>query len=198
MNWKNIPIPNRMADLERDSRGYPIPYIIYRDQSGRAHFQINDDARRTKCINLGLCAICGGLLNDDVWLVGGALSAFHKHGAYIDTPTHHECNTYAMQVCPYLAAPSYAKRLDDKTLSKVDKEEGRVFIDNTMLPDRPDFFVCVKPTHIVLTGNGYLSPVRPYEALEVWKQGVLLPNPEAWKTLHDFFEQTNDPLVHFR
>ena len=40
----------------------------------------------------------------------------HENGAFADPPGHRACVTYALQVCPYLAAPSYAKRIDGETL----------------------------------------------------------------------------------
>jgi hypothetical protein len=103
MSWREIPIPVYMQDLERYRRGFTIPFIVLRDNTGKAHFQINDSLKVNQAINERLCAICGKPLGSDMWLAGGPLSAFHPHGAYVDTPTHQECGNYAMRVCPYLA-----------------------------------------------------------------------------------------------
>lgn len=74
----NTPIPFRMSHLEVDPRGYPIPWGVYRDPTGRAHFQINDDVRRYQAIKDNLCPICGTSLFRGRWFVGGPISAFHR------------------------------------------------------------------------------------------------------------------------
>src|SRR4051812_10254945 len=127
-NWKDTPIPAEMQELTKDNRGYTIPFIVLRDDHNKPHFQINDTKKIMDCLLGRRCAICGKELKDDIWLTSGPLSAFHPNGAYIDTPVHHACGQYAMQVCPYLAAPAYNKRLDDKTLSKKNFS-GKSFLD---------------------------------------------------------------------
>src|SRR5215472_13925800 len=96
-------VPSRMAHLPLDPRGYPIPANVYRDAQGRPHFTINDDRKRLEQLRRDACPICDQSLYIGRWFVGGPLSAFHPNGAYIDLPMHHECATYALQVCPYLA-----------------------------------------------------------------------------------------------
>jgi hypothetical protein len=171
-----------MQNLERDRRGYPIPIIILRDDNGRPHFQINDDRTLEMCLKERRCAICGEKYEDDIWLAGGYLSAFHPHGAYADTPTHHECGQYAMQVCPYLAAPSYGKRIDDKTLNK-GNFSGMTFVDPTVMPERPAFFVLAKTSNFSIKRpdpiTRYIIPVRPWLEVELWKDGNQITAEEA-------------------
>lgn len=170
----NIPVPPlRMQHLEKDRRGYPIPVTVYRDGSGRPHFTINEEAKRQLIIAKDLCPICGEKLLRGRWFVGGPQSAFHPSGVYIDPPMHGECARYALQVCPYLAAPSFTKRIDDKTLSE--KDAGTMMlVDPTVIPERPDYFVAVMATAVHKIGDNqvrYLKPVRPYSNVEFWKDG---------------------------
>ncbi len=180
-DWKLVPIPNRMQHLPKDSRGYPVPYIILHDDQDKYHFQINDERKVKQCLTNHLCAICGQRL-DELWLVGGPMSAFHPHGAYIDTPTHHECGTYALQVCPYLAAPKYLKRLDASTLTPVTTADGTLvstYQDPTMIPDRPGVFVYARTSQIQLdVANRYLHPKKPWLQVEYWKWGQKLTQQE--------------------
>lgn len=170
----NVAIPHRMQRLERDRRGYPIPVAVYRDSTGRAHFTINDEAKRQALIAGDRCPICGGKLLRGRWFVGGPQSAFHSLGAYIDPPMHNECAHYALQVCPYIAAPNYARRIDANTLPP---GERRILIDNTTIPARPDYFVAVMTTgqiNMKVSGTDfvqYIQPRRPYSRIEFWRHG---------------------------
>jgi hypothetical protein len=169
----NVAIPHRMQRLERDRRGYPIPVAVYRDSTGRAHFTINDEAKRQALIAGDRCPICGGKLLRGRWFVGGPQSAFHSLGAYIDPPMHNECARYALQVCPYLAVRNYDRRIEDKTLPP---GETPILIDNTMIPERPDYFVAVMTAGQKLIRDKmgwvqYLQPHRPYSRIEFWQHG---------------------------
>ena len=75
------------------------------------------------------------------WFVGGPLSAFHEFGAYLDGPMHKECGTFALEHCPYLAAPNYARRIDARTIVPGTLSNAVILQDNTTIPDRPEVFV---------------------------------------------------------
>lgn len=170
---RDIPIPDRMRYLPRDKRGYPIPFIVFRDTDGNPHFTINDDVRRAFVIANDRCAICNHHLSRGRWFVGGPASAFDPHGAYIDPPLHHECAEYALQVCPYLAAPSYSKLVDGKTLD-MDKAGGPVLLDTNVDNERPDVFVAAMTLGQRFTPDGYIVPKRPFRRIEFWKDGKRL------------------------
>lgn len=138
-NWKSVPIPEELLHLDFDRRGYPIPYIVYRREDGTPDFVVNDIHRVVKCIGEGLCAITGLPLGDDVWFVGGHMSAYHPAGAFKDPPVKKVAADYAMRVCPFLAAPSYAgmkEATKTKVLSDIAKE-GVATEDPTMAPEPP-------------------------------------------------------------
>jgi len=140
-----IPIPQRMAHLKRDPRGYPIPAMVLIDDGGRPHFQINDERIRQRLIAQDRCVICGGRLFRGRWFIGGALSAFSERGLYIDPPTHAECAEFALKVCPYLAAPHYGRELAARTMKGRTAEGVAVVVDDTTLSGRPlgECFVAV-------------------------------------------------------
>jgi hypothetical protein len=52
-------IPPCMAHLPLDDRGYPIPWSMFTDQSGRPHFTINDDRKRFESFVRDICPIPG-------------------------------------------------------------------------------------------------------------------------------------------
>ena len=141
-----VPIPARMAHLDRDRRGYPIFFMAYRDQQGRPHFTINDERKRQIVIARDLCSICGAPLLRGRWFLGGDLSAFDANGAYIDPPMHDECVHYALRVCPYLASPSWSHYVAGRTLDQRADIRGSVrlgmraaLIDRSARGDDPAF-----------------------------------------------------------
>ena len=177
-NWKQIPIPPRMVGLEKDPRGFVIPFIVLRDPNGKPYFQVNDSFKVKMCIEARLCAICGQPLGTDAWLAGGPLSAFHPQGAYIDTPTHHECGNYAMKVCPYLAVSTYNGKFNADKLAA----EGwaGVVVDPTAIGDRPPFFAYVKIRGFTISPvTGYLIPKKPLLEVEYWNAGEQITREEA-------------------
>lgn len=179
----NTPVPARMAHLERDPRGYPIPYIVTRTRDGRAHFTINDEFKVENALKKRLCAICGKVMHKrHQWVVGGPGSAFHPNGAYIDTPVHEECGRYALQVCPYLAAPNYARRIDDRTLTPEQRAELLVLTDPTMIPEQPPVFVFAETGGIIvrrLPGRRLIIPQRPFQIVEFWRNGERISDQEG-------------------
>ena len=167
----NTPIPKRMRRLPRDARGYPVPFVVFRDADGKAHFTINDIERVSLCLAQLLCAICGErLIAGQYWFVGGPLSALHERGAYNDTPMHRECAHYALKVCPYLALRSYSGRVEGRTLTK-----PTPILEQTMMPERPDVFVCLKAGKFTVGADRTVRPARPYKRIEYWRDGAQIP-----------------------
>ena len=187
MKHTAVAIPARMADMPRDTRGLPIPFIVLRDTDNRPHFTINDQYKVDCAIRFGLCAICGSALGVNKWFVGGPASAFHPHGAYLDSPIHRECGHYALKVCPYLAiSGAFKKRVDGKTLKK-EKTPGHivVLVDQTMYPDQPVVFVFSRTRAYTRLSNGYLQPQRPWLEVEYWKNGEKIADALAWQLIED-------------
>lgn len=167
--------------MDFDRRGYPIPYIVMRRSDGTPDFVINDIRKVMECLEKGLCAISGLPLEDDVWFVGGNLAAYHPAGAFKDPPVRKACADYAMQVCPFLAAPSYTGMKDaalDRLQAAVEAEGAHMAIDEHVIPGKPDFFVVAKcngyvaaATGDVMLGEIALHPNRPWIEAQHWKDG---------------------------
>jgi hypothetical protein len=64
MELHRVTIPKRMRGLRRDSRGYPEHWVLYRDETDKAHFSINDSGRVEFAKIDRLCSICGAPLFD--------------------------------------------------------------------------------------------------------------------------------------
>lgn len=169
--FQQVPLPDKMSDLPRDERGYPVPYVVFKDNSGKYHFKINDSRKQFICSTEKVCSICGQPLNEDLWLVGGQESAFNPRGAYGDSGIHYECGVYALQVCPYLAMTRYTAKTDIQKLTE--QVDGEVVLWNpTQSDERLPFFVFIKVSDYdfnILTYN--IKPVCPYLEIEFWADG---------------------------
>jgi hypothetical protein len=179
---QTVPIPQRMAHLKIDRRGYPIPHGVLIDAAGEPHFAINNEATRWQVVSEDCCSICGTRNVKARWFVGGSLSAFHEDGAFIDPPMHGECAKYALQVCPYLAAPRYAREIGlAKAKAKGTFDPKMILIDNTMIPGRPagDLFVAIKATRQQVFQNFNMKPLHPFAEVQFWRHGQRLPDAEG-------------------
>jgi hypothetical protein len=168
-----IAIPDFLRHLPVDRRGYPVPVTVYITADGTPAFTVNDEAKRQRLIGERRCPICGHKLPRSMAWVGGPQSAFHEAGCYIDTALHLWCARYALQVCPYLAAPRYVRRIDARG---VPPSEDLILEDPTMDPSRPDPFVLVTSTGwderpFPWGGVQYQRPHRPYRQVEFWRHG---------------------------
>ena len=107
-----MPIPNRMKSLEKDARGYPCPVILQRDATGKALFTVNNAAKVELVARRHFCGICGKKMPaNDRWLVASARLFTDFRAGFLDPPMHRECAEYALQVCPYIANPSWGKEI---------------------------------------------------------------------------------------
>ena len=182
---KDVPIPPDLQDNDRDRRGLPIPYVVYRDVNGAPHFSVNNTAVVDEVLEKRLCGLCGKPLTPgQIWLVGGPGSSFLDDGMYIDPFLHEDCGRYAVQVCPFLAVKSYA-RVEGRTLKAGDIHDDLYLHDNQIAPPRPPFFALTRTAGFSLvdpadgSGQKYILPARPWLAIEFWRNGAQITQTEA-------------------
>jgi hypothetical protein len=185
--------PDRIARLEHDRRGYPIPWTVLRNAKGEPFFTVNDDRKAWKALRQKLCPICGERLGRWCWFAGGPHSAFNPHGWYIDLPGHHECVTFSLVTCPYLSMPKYLGRVDIVHPEKL-PPEAKVLLDETVIPERPEVFVAAASDKVemLVREEGlqpYLRPARPLLAYEYWRHGRRISWDEARPFLAAAFGQ---------
>jgi hypothetical protein len=180
MNGKT-PIPERMRHLKIDRRGYAIPVSIVIDDSGMPNFTINDELARHKALRHDSCGLCGKPLFRGRWFIGGPAPAFHPHGAYLDLPMHDECAHYALQTCPFIAAPHYGREVGPQQQKKLEAQGSFVVrTDDNVTVERPLMFVAVMATgqHIINDGQ-YVKPRTPYRKVEYWRHSKQLDEAEG-------------------
>jgi hypothetical protein len=178
-------MPERIAALPRDKRGYPVPFVVMWDATG-PQFAVNEVALVAQCILEGLCHVCGQRLEPEPWFAGGAANAVMngEHAVYIDGPMHLECAIFSLQACPHLShqLPS-ALNLDP--IRRHLNQQGAGVFDNTVIPGVPALFALVQARdgHFGATlteadGIRWLVE-RPFAGLQYWRDGARLPRAEG-------------------
>ena len=183
----SVEIPKRMRTLDRDIRGFPVPYLVLIDKRRQPQFTINDVRKAARCDLWALCAICGKRLDRDQgapmrWFIGGSRCFLHPDGAFLDPPNHLECAEYALRVCPFLAARRYTGRIDDAKLDPDAKPDGLTLVRHEgMEPRLPERFGLglaeITTPHYQRTGIIYKVPRWRY--VEFWRAGEPINAPET-------------------
>lgn len=191
---KRITIPSHLSHLDVDHRGYPVPVNVARDHDGRPRFAVNDTRVREQLFAEDLCSICGRKLLRGRWSIGGPGGVLHENGVLLDPPVHRECAEFALEVCPYLAAPSYGRSVVGLEANSVRLEKGQLLHNPTVHDNRPPIFVaamhvgqtlCRHPDGTVRS----MRPKRPYRSVEFWRQGVRLPDDEGIRIAQDYIAE---------
>jgi hypothetical protein len=182
---KKVSIPPDLQGNDRDRRGLPIPFVVYRDLKGMPHFSINDTGIVDRVIAERLCGLCGRPLKPGrIWFAGGPGSSFREDGMYIDPFMHEDCGRYAVQVCPFIAAPNY-RRVEGRTLKAGDIHEEASLHDNQIAPPRPMVFAFTRTAGFSVvdpqdgSGQKYILPDRPWLEIEFWLNGEPITQTEA-------------------
>lgn len=164
----NVVMPNRVLRLERDCRGYPIPYTVQRDAQGRPDFRVVDPQIWMNAVRYKRCGICGEQLGVHLAFVGGP--ACMQNRVFTDLPMHRDCATYALQVCPFLAAPKFAY---SRSLS------GDVRVMASVSSHRPEQFGLAMSRGVELRrlGDDLVLLAAPFDSVEWWQGGI--PMSEA-------------------
>lgn len=103
-------LPYRMADLDVDERGYPVPWFVdYLD--GKPEFRAMDQHKFIRAIKEKLCWVCGSRLGVHMTFTAGPMCGINRTSA--EPPSHHECAVYSATNCPFLSNPRAVRREDD-------------------------------------------------------------------------------------
>lgn len=168
---KNIlssPMPPRVASLRRDDRGYPIPYPVLYDAQGKPDFRVVDPDKWMRAIKCRLCGVCGDPLGAHLAFVGGPGSMESRY--FTDLPMHRDCAIYALQTCPFLAAPRFQ-------YSRSISPELRV--NESVSTKRPETFGLGIARSFELAqapGGDVVLRAGVFESIAWWRHGVATPS----------------------
>lgn len=158
-----IATPDRIAAMKKDVRGYPIPFSVKYDADGVPDFRVIDPDRWQDAVISKRCGVCGGFLGAHLAFVGGPLSMENRH--FTDLPMHRDCAIYALQVCPFIAAPkfSYSKTFGEEIVVNADVSTNR--------PSRFGLGIA-KGFDVVRLPHGDIAlRAHPFKSIEWWENG---------------------------
>lgn len=168
---QSIAIPDLMKGLAKglakDVRGYPIPFTVKFGPDGLPDFRVVDENRWLEAVTERRCGICGGRLHGHVAFVGGPRSM--RHSLFYDAAMHPGCARYAVQVCPFIAAPKFAYSRAEPNMPGVS-----IVTLETATTTRPDYFGLGITRGFTVVQNGPEPALKAYEwaGVEWWKEGV--------------------------
>lgn len=97
-------LPPYMEKLPRDHRGFVVPWFVPKMKAtGEWNFQAVDPRRVAEAVQRNVCWICGKPLRKNLAFVAGPMCVVSRVSS--EPPSHVECATYAVQVCPFLTKP---------------------------------------------------------------------------------------------
>lgn len=106
------PLPDRIAKLPVDGRGYPVPWFVaWLDENrepiergqGEPDFRIIHPEAVLEAITQQRCWICGSRLGAHRTFVIGPMCAVNRTSA--EPPSHLDCGDFAARACPFLTRP---------------------------------------------------------------------------------------------
>ncbi len=109
-------LPERMADLPVDKRGYPVPFFV-QWINGEPEFRAMDPLKWRRAVREKLCWVCGGKLGRYKTFVLGPMCGITRTTS--EPPCHKECARWSARNCPFLARPHMVRREDEVTATAV-------------------------------------------------------------------------------
>jgi hypothetical protein len=170
-DFLTVPMPERIARLPRDKRGYPIPFTADIREDGTPDFTAINVRHWIAATRDRRCGICGVVMHSRVWFVGGPICEINR--LFYDHPMHQDCAEYALRVCPFLAMPNAHYR-------KIKSLREGVAIVKTASDVKPDRFMLgrTKGYRVMKVNDDVLLRADPWEDVVWWKDGeVMVPTP---------------------
>lgn len=108
------PMPDSIAALPRDERGYPVPWFV-QWIDGKPEFRVANGVKWTKAVAQNLCWVCGQPIGQQrhVFVIGPMCAVNRTTG---EPPCHGECAEFSAKACPFLAHPKAQRREANKPI----------------------------------------------------------------------------------
>jgi len=105
------PMPNRIARLPKDERGFPVPWFVAWID-GKPDFRVVDAAKLPVAHHHHRCWICGDVMGVHQVYPIGPMCLINRVTS--EPASHRTCAEFALRACPFLTKPRM--RRNDKSL----------------------------------------------------------------------------------
>ena len=166
------PMPERIAALPRDARGYPVPWFV-EWVDGVPQFPIMSVQKWLTAVSRKRCWVCGEQLGSFLAFVVGPMCGINRTTA--EPPSHLECATFSVRACPFLVNPNM-KRIEND-LTRAGESPAGVMIKRN--PGVSLVWV-TKDYRIFDDGSGgKLIRIGDAKSISFWKEGRLAMTEEV-------------------
>jgi len=93
-------------------RGYPLPYFVAQVAGEEPDFRLADPLKFKRCLDLGLCWVCGKPLGSHRVFIIGPMCVVNRTTS--EPPSHRDCAEYSARFCPHLIHPNAKRREADR------------------------------------------------------------------------------------
>jgi hypothetical protein len=163
------PLPLRMARLQRDNRGLPIPYAQFIDRDGKPDFRVLDSWKVERCLRTRRCGLCGQKITRHLFFIGGPLCV--ENGLFHDPAMHKECAEFALRACAHL------NRSKGKySVAPRPSERGLHVVEGAMASDqKAEWFGLMRTSGYTASrgsdGMIYIRAALPWLDVQKWRDG---------------------------
>jgi hypothetical protein len=167
------PMPRRIAALQRDKRGYPVPkFVVWvRDPEAAKlgkpgaypDFRYANQEFRVRAFKTGLCWLCGQAMGVHRVFALGPMCVINR--TTMEPACHRDCAEFAASACPFLIRPRM--RRNEKGLAEDAGAPG-------VMIDRNPGCVCLYETRQAEAfdaGNGWLIRLGKPDRIDWWAEG---------------------------
>lgn len=160
----DVPIPERLAHLERDERGYPIFWAATNPtKPGEYSFRGIYADRAFQSGKDGLCQLCGTPLAYWIAFAGGPKSVENR--VFSEPPMHRDCLEYAYQVCPFLLRVGWDRTKQKDFAQKVAEVDPYGTLEK---PERMAIYI-TRIYQMITEGRMILFAVAPAKEI-IWHE----------------------------
>ena len=102
-----LQIPSRIKKLQRNEKGFPVPWFV-QWIDGKPDFRVMDPDKWVAAVKYKLCWVCGEPLGKFKAFVIGPMCAINRTSS--EPPSHRECAEFSAKTCPFLSDPAKMRR----------------------------------------------------------------------------------------
>ena len=169
-------LPDEMARLPRDHRGYPVPrFVAWID--GKPEFRAADPVFWSRAVKEKLCWLCGGGMSRRQFFVLGPMCSITR--TTTEPPCHRGCAIFAVKNCPFLTKPMAVR--NERNMPEDTRHPGGEMIARnpgvTALWESASYEIFRDPAGNPLIRVGY--PV----SLSFWREGRKATMQEAMDSI---------------
>lgn len=169
-------LPDSMAGLPLNAKGYPVPkFVAWID--GEPDFRVVKPGWIAACVKKKLCWLCGSKMGQKKWFVIGPMCAITRTTS--EPPCHRLCAEFAVKNCPFLTQPLAKRNERGLPEERVDPAGKHI--------DRNPGVVCVwetKEYRLFDDGNGRpLFDVGEPSGATFWREGRLASQEEVLESV---------------